>query len=138
MAASSSSTWHRTIIVLATLVVVMLVMVCLYWGRTVLVPVALSILLTFMLSPIVSALQRRRLGRTPSVIIVVIVTGLLLSGLGWFVALQVANFADDLPSYQENMQQKYADLRDMSRGGTIDRLVATIQEAAKELQKEDP
>jgi len=49
-----------------------LVIACLSWARVVLIPVALALLLTFLLNPVVSALQRLGLGRTPPVILVVV------------------------------------------------------------------
>ena len=42
-----------------------LITATLYWARAVLIPVALAILLAFLLTPIVTALQRRGLGRVP-------------------------------------------------------------------------
>jgi len=49
-----------------------LIIACLYWARSVLMPVALATLLTFLLNPVVSALQRTGvLSRTPAVLLVV-------------------------------------------------------------------
>jgi len=44
----------------------------LYWTRVVLMPVAVAVLLTFLLDPVVSRLQRLRLPKTPAVILVVV------------------------------------------------------------------
>src|SRR6516225_6592002 len=66
--ASTSTTKPRdAFLILGGLV---LVTACLYWARQVLIPVALAVLLTFILTPAVSALQRRGLGRVFSVMIV--------------------------------------------------------------------
>ena len=59
-----------------------LVIACLYWGRVVLIPVALALLLTFLLNPVVSVLQRLGLGRTPPVILVVVLAFVVLGGIG--------------------------------------------------------
>ena len=48
-----------------------LVVAGLYWLQAVLIPLALAVLLTFLLSPVVSTLQRRGLGRVPSVLVTV-------------------------------------------------------------------
>jgi predicted PurR-regulated permease PerM len=44
-----------------------LVVSVLYWAQTVIVPVALALLLTFLLSPLVVFLERR-IGRVPAVL----------------------------------------------------------------------
>jgi predicted PurR-regulated permease PerM len=61
------------------------IIACLYWGRVVLIPVALAILLTFLLNPVVSMLQRLGLGRTPPVILIVVLAFVILGGIGWAV-----------------------------------------------------
>ena len=72
-----SLAWQRMAPTLATFVLLVLAVACLYWARPVLIPVAVAILLTFMLGPAVSLLQRRGLSRTPAVLIVVTFAGIL-------------------------------------------------------------
>ena len=48
-----------------------LVVAGLYWLQAVLIPLALAVLLTFLLSPVVGTLERRGLGRVPSVFVAV-------------------------------------------------------------------
>jgi predicted PurR-regulated permease PerM len=45
--------------------IIVLVVVALYWLQAVLISMALAVLLTFLLRPVVSTLQRRGLGRVP-------------------------------------------------------------------------
>ena len=59
--------------VLASLV---LVIASLYWAKAVLIPLALALMLTFLLQPIVAALHRRGLGHMPAVVLVVVLLGL--------------------------------------------------------------
>ena len=59
---------------------VALVVAGLYWLQGVLIPLALAVLLTFLLSPVVSTLQRRGLGRVPAVLVTVCPRPL---GPGW-------------------------------------------------------
>ena len=49
--------------------IIALVVAGLYWLQAVLIPVALAVLLTFLLSPVVGTLQRRGLGRVPAVLV---------------------------------------------------------------------
>src|SRR5215475_9843791 len=91
----------------------------LYWARPVLIPVALSILLTFLLSPIVDGLQKLRLPRIPAVIVVVLLAVALLASFGWMTVRQFVSFANDLPQYRTNINQKIADLKRLGKGGPI-------------------
>ena len=65
--------------VLASLV---LVIASLYWAKAVLVPLALALMLTFLLQPIVAVLHRRGLGHTPAAVLVVMLLGLVLGAVG--------------------------------------------------------
>ena len=73
-----------------------LVIVVLYWAQAVFVPIALAALLSFVLSPPVSWLERW-LGRVPAVLIVVTLVFVVLGLAGWGLARQMNNLADDLP-----------------------------------------
>src|SRR2546428_319820 len=59
----------RTLIHIANLMAFVVVIACLYWGKTVLLPVAMALLLTFLLQPVVALFQRIGLGRTLSVLL---------------------------------------------------------------------
>lgn len=78
----------------------------LFWLQAVLVPVALAILLTFMLSPLVSLLQRIRLPRALAVMIVVGIAFSLIVALGWLLGRQVTNLVDTFPQYEKKKHQR--------------------------------
>src|ERR1041385_5501451 len=80
------------------------------WGKTVLVPVALAVLLTFLLAPLVRGVERLRLGRIPSVIVLVLLAAGLILGIGWVTLMQLRNLTDNLPKYTENIREKIVDL----------------------------
>jgi predicted PurR-regulated permease PerM len=115
-----------------------LVIACLYWAKAVLIPVALAVLLTFLLNPVVRLLQRRWLPRTPAVLLVVVLAFSVLGGIGWTVTRQLTTLAYELPRYQENLKQKMSDLRELGKGGIIERLQTTLKEVTGELQKATP
>src|SRR5688500_10778657 len=75
-----------------------LVIAVLYWAQAVLVPIALAILLTFVLTPPVSWLERW-IGRVPAVLVAVTLVFTILGLAGWGLARQLDNFANDLPLY---------------------------------------
>src|SRR6266540_1913082 len=101
----------RTVPVFQLLASLVLIIASLYWARTVFIPVALALLLTFLLNPIASALQRRGLRRTPSVILVVLLLFSCLGGIGWAITAEMTTLAAELPHYEDNIRQKIADIR---------------------------
>ncbi len=98
------------VLLLATVIAV------LYFGRAVLIPVALALTLNFLLAPAVIYLHRFRIRRIPAVILVVIVAGIIIGGVGWVVARQLLHIADQLPDYQVNLHEKMAALHTPSTG----------------------
>jgi len=123
-------------LVLPTLV---LIIASLYWAQTILIPIALSILLTFLLSPVIGGLERLGLRRVPSVIFIVVLTFSFLATIGWITALQFTSLAKELPKYQDNIKQKIADVRAAGKGGNLEQVQKTVEEIKGEIQKgEEP
>ena len=110
-----------------TVVICAVVVVGLYFGRPVLMPLALAVLMSFALAPLVSVLRHVRLGHVPSVLLSLCVALVLIAGVGTFVGSQLAGLARDLPSYQNNISRKIVSLRGTADGGTISRLNRTIE-----------
>src|SRR5687767_2293951 len=124
----------NSLIAVATFV---LIIASLYWAQAVLIPVALAMLLTFLLSPVVGALERMALGRLPSVILVVVLAFSLLGGIGWIVTLQFGSVANELPTYRKNIRQKIADIREAGKGGALEKVQETAEDVKEEFQKTD-
>src|SRR5688572_21946445 len=82
-----------------------LVVVVLYWAQAVLVPIALAILFTFVLTPPVTWLERW-IGRVPAVLAIVMLVFTLLGLAGWGLARQMDHLAEDLPRYRVNILAK--------------------------------
>src|SRR5438046_9190265 len=94
-------------IVLASVCVVV---AALYVAREVLVPLALAVLITFLLTPAVRRLEKWRLGRVASVLIVVILGLGLVGAIGWIVEQQFVQIANELPNYRDQIRNKLARL----------------------------
>ena len=108
----------------------------LYVGREVFVPVALAILLSFVLAPLVRLLRRLYVPRSAAVVGVVVLAFAGLSVLGGLMATQVTELAGDLPRYQTTMRQKIASLRGSTAGtGALERAADVLQDLSKELDK---
>jgi predicted PurR-regulated permease PerM len=113
-----------------------LVVAVLYWAQAVLVPMAVAILLTFVLTPPVTWVQRW-IGRVPAVLATVILVFALLGVAGWGLARQMDHLADDLPRYRVNILSKIADVRGAGRGGSVEKLQETIEDIKTDLGKSD-
>ncbi len=116
---------------------VVLIIASLYWAQAVLIPVAVSILLTFLLSPVADSLERLGLGREFSVILIVIFAFSFLAAVSWIVTLQLTSVANELPTYRKNIEQKIADIRGAGKGGALEKVQKTAEEVKKELEKKD-
>jgi predicted PurR-regulated permease PerM len=107
-----------------------------YLARAILIPIALAILLTFILAPIVTALRRRVLGRTGSVLLTVTLAFLLLGGIGAVIGYQLRSLANDLPAYRHNIRQKISDLRLARQGVSFEKVQQTVKGVIQEVSQE--
>ena len=113
-----------------------LVVVVLYWAQAVLVPIALAILFTFVLTPPVTWLQRW-IGRIAAVLAMVTLVFTVLGLAGWGLARQMDNLAEDLPRYRANILAKITDVRGAGKGGSVEKLQDTIEDIKTDLGKSD-
>ena len=113
-----------------------LVVVVLYWAQAVLVPIALAILLTFVLTPAVTWLERWT-GRIPAVLAMVTLVFTVLGLAGWGLARQMDHLAEDLPRYRANILTKIADVRSAGKGGSVEKLQDTIEDIKTDLGKSE-
>ncbi len=113
-----------------------LVVVVLYWAQAVLVPIALAILFTFVLTPPVTWLQRW-IGRIPAVLAMVTLVFTVLGLFGWGLARQMDHLAGDLPRYRANILAKVADVRSAGKGGSVEKLQDTIEDIKTDLGKSE-
>jgi predicted PurR-regulated permease PerM len=113
-----------------------IIVTALYVGREIFVPVALAILLSFVLASPVSALQRLGVPRAIAVVGVVLFAFAIIFALGSLIATQLNRLAGDLPSYQATIQSKVQSVRGVTGGSsTLERAAGMLQELGKELDK---
>ncbi len=120
----------------AAAILAALIVATLYVGREVFVPIALAILLSFVLAPLVRVLQDWRVPRVFSVIGVVLLAFLVIFALGGVIATQVTQLANDLPRYELNMRAKIKSLRGTATTSSpLERAADVLQDLGKELNK---
>ncbi len=116
-----------------------LIVVTLYFGQAVLVPLALAVILSFVLAPAVRLLRRAGLSNTPAALVVVVVAFSIIFGIGALITQQVGNLVEELPRYQLTLTDKAKLLRNVAvgNGGAIERASETLKDIQKELEKPD-
>ena len=120
----------------ATAVLAGIIIATLYFGREIFIPIAMAILLSFVLAPLVGLLQRLHVPRAIAVVSTVILAFGLLFALGSLLASQLTQLAGDLPRYQSTISEKIQSFRDTSAGrGTLERASGMLKDLSKELDK---
>ncbi len=117
---------------LYTVVLGVVVIATLYFARTILIPIALAVLFTFILTPLVKVLERIRLGRVVSALCVILLAVAALGGVGWIVTKQFAAVVEALPNYKQNIAQKIASVRGAQKQA-LGEASSTINELGQEL-----
>jgi predicted PurR-regulated permease PerM len=120
----------------AAAILAALIVAALYSGRDVFVPIALAILLSFVLAPLTRRLQDWHVPRAASVIGVVLLAFLVISAIGGVIASQVTQLASALPGYEANMRSKIQSIRGTAAThNTLDRAADVLKDLGKELNK---
>jgi predicted PurR-regulated permease PerM len=99
-----------------TIIIVVAVIAALYFGHDVLVPIALAVLLSFVLTPVTVMLARLHIGRVASVLVAVALAFAILVGLGTIIGRQVADLGQNLPEYQMVVAKKLEAVRNSRLG----------------------
>jgi predicted PurR-regulated permease PerM len=120
---------------IATVLIGVVVIAAVYFGREVLVPVALAVLMSFVLAPIVRFFQHLRVPRSIAVLGVVIVAFTGILALGGLIVSQVNQLAIELPRYQSTLRDKIHGLRGIAGGGTFDRAADVLQDLGREIDR---
>jgi predicted PurR-regulated permease PerM len=120
----------------ALAILAVIIVTALYVGREIFVPVALAILLSFVLASPVTALQRMKVPRAIAVVGVVLFAFAIIFALGSLIATQLNRLAGDLPRYQATIQSKIQSVRGVTGGSsTLERAAGMLQDLGKELDK---
>jgi predicted PurR-regulated permease PerM len=96
-----------------------------------LIPLALSALLTFLLSPLVGRLERW-IGRIAAVLLVVALIFTATGAAGWMLTRQLVDLATKLPEYKGNITAKLHAFH-APKGGVFAKSSETVDELKQEL-----
>ncbi len=113
-----------------------LIIAGLYFGRQILVPLALAFFLGFVLDPFVVRLKRLGIPRPVAVVGVVSLALAAVVGSGFLLTQQARSVSAQLPTYRSNIQHKLRDFRaTLSGPGIFDGAVTTF-DAVRQVAEE--
>jgi len=127
-----SFAWDHPIIISFVLIAVVAAMSL---AAEVLKPLALSVLLSFALSPLARFLENRGLPRAASVILTVVLALGTLGGIGYAVYGQLDQIAGDMPKYERRIIDKVESLN-LGQKGKFQKLQDVGEDMAKRIDKD--
>ena len=136
--ASSSSHTPERFATLVSVLLILIVVAVLYFLKEVFVPLALALLFSFLLTPLVTRFERWRLGRVPSVLLAVGVAFLVVGGVGFLVGNQLIDLTRKLPDYKETISQRIASLKHTDKGSTLNKATDTLTELGEQISATAP
>lgn len=119
-------------------VILGIVVAALYFTRDILVPIALAVLLSVLLAPLVRILHRRGLPRWLAVMCTVLSALAIALSLATMVIIEVNQLVGDLPRYQATLATKVHNLRDaLPTAGLLKNASSVLKSLDKELSTDD-
>lgn len=109
-----------------------LAIAALYLGRQIFIPLALGLVFSFLLTPVVTQLEKLRIGRTAAVIVVLVLSLTLIGAVSWKVSGQLVEITAEFSDYKSNLDSKLQSLH-ASKDGNLSRATATVKELNKQL-----
>jgi predicted PurR-regulated permease PerM len=117
---------------LLAVAVAVVVIATLYLAGVVLVPFALAMLFSFLLTPAVIGLECIRFPRALAVSFVIVVFVAAMGSVGWTVADQLFDVTNQLPNYEANIKNKIESLRSPT-GQILNKATDAVVEFSQEL-----
>lgn len=122
---------RRQVGIVLTFALVLMAAGVAYWASPVLIPLALAVLLAFLLNPIVSYLQKRGVPRSAAAFAVTASAVLLVVSLGWLFTSQVVQLAEQLPSYEKKVTDRIAEIRENGNSSLLNKIQGFAETVGK-------
>lgn len=119
-----------------TLLTLVLVVGILYTGKQVLLPMALGIVLAFVLTPLVRQFDRMHLPRFAGVALTMVLALGTVGGMGYVVYDQFAQLSSEISQYTSSMRRKVSQLR-LGNNAAIQQFTRTLGRVTDQLY-DDP
>lgn len=117
----------------------LLVAVTVLWAaREVFIPLALALLFSFLLAPLVTRLEKMRLPRVPAALLTVLLAFSVIAGVGYLVGVQLVDLTYKLPDYKVNISQRIASIKNSSGDNPFSKASETVKELGAEIAGSAP
>ena len=110
----------------------------LYFAKVILMPLAMAVLLTFVLAPPVRILRGWGFPRVLSSVLVVVLACAIILGMGALLGQQLAQLAERLPEYQITITSKIQKVGSAFSGGRLERFSRLLNNLNSELARPQP
>ena len=127
--ASSSDRFATLVSVLLIIIVVTVLFVM----KEIFVTLALAMLFSFLLNPLVRRFERWRLPRIPAVLLAVGIALAILAGVGYLVGAQLLDLTQQLPKYKDNISQRIKTLKHTDPNSQLSKATQTIQDLGQQI-----
>jgi predicted PurR-regulated permease PerM len=107
-----------------------LIVAALHFAEGLFLPLALAGLLSLLLLPLVKGVERLRIGRIPSILLVALTAFLAIGAFSWITMRQVSDLGKKLPEYKVRVIAKAGSL------GAVGRTIKQVQAALAEVGDE--
>ena len=135
----STASQTEKIATLISVLMILIVVAVLYFAKEVFVPLALALLFSFLLTPLVTRFERWRLPRVPAVLLSVGLSLAVVVGVGWLVVNQLVDLTEKLPTYKVHIAARIDSIKKSTGGkGVISRATDTIKELQAQATETTP
>lgn len=138
-ARTAAAATGKALRLMAGFVISFILVLALYYGQDIFIPLALSVLLAFLLQPLVSRLKKWGLPQLPSIAVVVLLSLSVLGGAATYFGMQLGQLSQELPKYQTTIQQKLSNLKQFTQGPSVwDGALTTLNTVEKTVKEVAP
>ncbi|GKS69521.1 ABC transporter permease [Nitrosomonas sp. PY1] len=117
------------------LISIALVLAFMYWARVIVIPVALSILITFLLVPTVNWLEKIYIPRVLAVILMTVISLSLFLGATYAITKQIDSLVDSYPQYEDNITAKISQINEQGSSGLFDKFHSVAERLYEQLEQ---
>jgi predicted PurR-regulated permease PerM len=107
------------------------VVAALYFAKVVFIPLALALLLSFLLTPVVGLIERVYIPRGLAIFLVIATLGGAIGFLGWKTSQQFVDLTDQIPTYKKVLIEKIQTLK-----GPDSQSLAKVSATVRDLENE--
>ncbi|RYD60540.1 MAG: AI-2E family transporter, partial [Verrucomicrobiaceae bacterium] len=115
----------------------LLTVATLYVAKEFFIPLALAILFSFLLAPLIKKLQRWRFNRISAVLFTTALAFVIFAGMAYVVGGQLIHLANELPKYKSNLRAKVAAIK-TTKDSPLSRVSDTLRDVTEEMNEQAP